>query len=80
MRRFIVYRPKPPENYIKDGYANAVNQIQFEGVEFTDGTIVVRWRTETRSTSLWDSLESLMKIHGHPEYETVFRWLDELEK
>ena len=22
MRKFVVYRPNPPENYIKDGYAN----------------------------------------------------------
>jgi hypothetical protein len=77
MRRFIVYRPNPPENYVKDGFANPPDQIQFEGVQFTDGTVAVRWLTETRSTSLWDNLESLIKIHGHPEYETVFKWLDE---
>lgn len=76
MKRFIVYRPKPPENYVKDGYANPTDQVQFEGVQFTDGTVAIRWRTSVCSTSLWDSLESLMKIHGHPEYETIFKWLD----
>ena len=76
MRRFQVYRPKPPANYVQDGYANPVDQVQFEGVQFTDGTVAIRWRTETCSTSIWSSLEDLMKIHGHPEYETVFQWLD----
>lgn len=76
MKRFVVYRPKPPENYVKDGYANPVDQIQFEGIQFTNGKVAVCWRTETSSISIWDSLDDLMKIHGHPEYETVFKWLD----
>ena len=36
-----------------------------EGVEFTDGTVVMRWLTETPSTGLYNSIEELEAIHGH---------------
>ena len=77
MRRFKVYRPNPPEHYREGGFANAPDEVQFEGVEFSDGTVAVRWMTERRSTSLWASLEDLMAVHGHPEYGTLVNWLDE---
>lgn len=77
MRRFKVYRPNPPEHYREGGFANAPDEVQFEGVEFSDGTVAVRWMTERRSTSLWTSLEDLMAVHGHPEYGTLVDWLDE---
>lgn len=77
MRRFNVYRPNPPDNYVKDGYANPTDQIQCQGVVFDDGTVAVRWLTATGSTSIWDSFEDFRKIHGHPEYGTVIKWLDD---
>lgn len=77
MRRFRVYRPNPPEAYREGGFANAPDEVQFEGVEFSDGTVAVRWLTERRSTSLWANLEDLMAVHGHPEYGTLVDWLDE---
>lgn len=77
MRRFILYRPNPPENYVADGYANRPDEVQLEGVVFSDGTVVVRWCTETRSHSIWNCFEDFMKVHGHPEYGTFLKWLDE---
>lgn len=77
MRRFKVYRPDPPEHYREGGFANAPDEVQFEGVEFSDGTVAVRWLTECRSTSIWATLDDLMTVHGHPEYGTVVNWLDE---
>lgn len=77
MRRFKVYRPHPPEHYREGGFANSPNEVQFEGVEFSDGTVAVRWLTEYRSTSLWASMGDLMTVHGHPEYGTIVDWLDE---
>jgi len=39
------------------------------GVEFPDGTAVLRWHADSNGmphcTSLWDSLEDIQKIHGH---------------
>jgi hypothetical protein len=76
MRRFEVYRPNPPAEYREQGAANAPEEVQFEGVVFSDGTVCVRWLTEFRSHSVWASLADLEKIHGHPEYGTVWRWID----
>lgn len=77
MRRFKVYRPNPPEHYREGGFANAPDEVQFEGVEFSDGAVAVRWMTECRSTSIWNTLDDLMTVHGHPEYGTDIHWLDE---
>src|ERR1700722_1434264 len=67
MKRFKVYRPSPPDNYREGGFANAPDEVQFEGVEFTDGTVAVRWLTLHRSTSIWESFDELMAVHGHME-------------
>jgi hypothetical protein len=76
MRRFRCYRPNPPEGYRESGAANPPDEVQFEGVMFSDGTVCVRWLTEFRSHSVWASWDDLEKIHGHPEYGTVIEWLD----
>lgn len=36
-----------------------------DGVLWHDGTCSVRWRTATRSTTVYDSLGDVEKIHGH---------------
>ena len=36
-----------------------------EGVEFGDGTCALRWKTDARSTAVYDDLKTLEKIHGH---------------
>lgn len=77
MRRFEVFRPSPPQEYYEQGTANAPDEVQFEGVVFTDGTVAVRWRTEFKSMSFWASLDELEKVHGHPEYGTTWKWLDD---
>lgn len=76
MRRFTVYRPAPPPEYLGQGVANPPGEPQFEGVMFTDGTVAVRWMTAYRSTSLWASLQDLLAVHGHPEYGTRIEWHD----
>jgi hypothetical protein len=48
-----------------------------EGVEFTDGTVVIRWRpVPATSTCCYASIDELLKIHGHDGGTTV-EWLDE---
>lgn len=78
-RRFVGYRPKVPEGYIAGGYGNLPHEIQYEGVVFSDGTTVLRWRTQYRSTSVWSSFEEMERVHGHPDYETRIEWLDPVE-
>lgn len=36
-----------------------------EVVEFSDGTTVVRWLTEYRSTAIYRNVEDAERIHGH---------------
>lgn len=36
-----------------------------DGVQFADGTVVVRWLGNYASTVVWDSLEAAMHVHGH---------------
>ena len=75
-RRFVGYRPQVPAHYVAGGYGNLPGEAQYEGVIFGDGTTVVRWLTEFRSTSVWASYDELMKVHGHADYGTVIAWLD----
>lgn len=76
MHRFIGYRPNPPAEYRENGTANPPDQPQYEGVVFSDGTVVCRWLTEFRSHSVWASWDDFYNVHGHPEYGTVIQWLD----
>ena len=39
--------------------------IVAQGVEFDDGTCVIRWLTATRSTATYGSMDDLRAIHGH---------------
>jgi hypothetical protein len=39
-----------------------------EGIEFSDGTCVIRWQThgdDHHSTVVWSSIEDAKAIHGH---------------
>lgn len=46
------------------------------GVEFNDGVCVLRWMTKYRSTTFYNSIFELEKIHGHSG-KTVVVWFDE---
>ena len=75
-RRFEGYRPEEPE---RDQIgAMKPGRPRFEGVVFSDGTTVLRWCGEIHSTSVFQSFPAMMKAHGHPEYGTVIKWLDEV--
>lgn len=57
------------------------DEVQFELVEFSDGTIAQRWLThdiEGRSTVVWQSMEALKRVHiyAHPDYGTRIEWSD----
>jgi hypothetical protein len=53
------------------------DEPQYEGVIFSDGTVAVRWLTENPSHSIWPDFRTFYQIHGHPEYGTEIKWLDE---
>lgn len=47
-----------------------------EGIEWSDGTVALRWRGKWAATVVWDyGLDALLAVHGH-NGSTVVRWLD----
>jgi len=74
MRRFRMYR----RGEMPDGHTvgNPPDEVQFEGVVFTDGRVALRWLTPYRSTVAWDSMEDMLAVHGHPEYGSELVWED----
>ena len=75
-RRFTMYRRNVPDATHDANQKNAPDQPQFEGVQFSDGTVAIRWLTAKRSTAVWASMDDAMAIHGHPEYGSELVWHD----
>lgn len=46
-----------------------------EGVQFSDGSCVLRWLTERASTVMWSSIDDVLVIHGHGG-ATQIVWVD----
>lgn len=76
IRAFTGYRPRPPDEYVGKKLTNAGRGADYEGVIFTDGTVVVRWATQYRSHSVWASYQDFYHVHGHPEYGSVIEFTD----
>lgn len=65
MRIFQLHRETDPFNVTGTGHVA-------DGVEFDDGTVVVRWRTATPSTVDWASMADAERVHGHEGSTTRF--------
>ena len=77
IKRFTMYRRDMDSRLTHNSnQKNPETEAQFEGVVFTDGTVALRWRTPIKSTSVWDSLEAALAVHGHPEYGSEIIWHD----
>jgi hypothetical protein len=68
MRRFVLDR-------VTDIGGVSGTGVVAEGVVFTDGTTALRWTTDKRSTAIYDSVTSVILIHGH-NGATMVRWVD----
>lgn len=77
MRRFVMFRLNVPDETHNELQKNPPEEPQFEGVIFSDGRVAIRWLTAKRSISVWDSLEDMLAIHGHPEYGSSLVFIDE---
>jgi hypothetical protein len=75
-RTFTGTRMNPPSSYLDRGITPADGTPDYEGAQFTDGTVVIRWRTAYRSTSVFASFREFYAVHGHPEYGTVITFRD----
>lgn len=36
-----------------------------DGVEFSDGTVAMRWMGKTPTTTMHENMASVQKVHGH---------------
>lgn len=68
MRRFELHRDD-------DVSGVSGNGVVAEGVEFRDGTAVLRWRGRLKSTAIYPNVADLEEIHGH-EGATRIVWVD----
>lgn len=46
-----------------------------EGVVFTDGSVAMRWCTNTSSTCFYNSIDDVLEIHGH-DGATVLKYVN----
>ena len=76
MKRFRMYRKADLSMTHNENQANPSDEPQFEGVVFSDGTVVINWLTKMSSVSIWKDFDTMMAIHGHPEYDSELIWLD----
>lgn len=58
MRTFHLHRDEDASGVSGTG-------IVTEGVEFSDGTCVMRWLGQTGSTGVYSNIDELVLIHGH---------------
>ena len=70
MRRFVLDRTEDISG------VSGVGTVA-EGVQFSDGECVIRWKTvPVASTAIYDSVEDMITIHGH-DGATQIRWIDD---
>lgn len=69
MRRFHLVRSEDVTGLSGTG-------IVAEGVQFTNGEVVLQWLTVRYSTVHWKNIEDVEYIHGHGG-KTQVVWIDE---
>lgn len=80
MRRFRMYRTAVPTDTHDENQRNPPDQPQFEGVVFSDGRVAIHWLTAKRSTAVFDSMDDMLAVHGHPEYGSELVWYPDAEE
>ena len=50
--------------------------IVTDGIEFSDGSVIMKWNTDTTSLALYASIEDVITIHGHGG-KTVVQYVDD---
>lgn len=52
--------------------------VVLEGVEFSDGRVVLEWTSLPASTIIWDNFDQFWEVHvaSHPTNDSVVVWSD----
>lgn len=67
-RRFILVRDEDVSGVSGTG-------VVVQGCQFENGKAVMRWVSETSSVAIYESIEDIIKIHGH-NGATRLVWVD----
>lgn len=67
-RRFQLFR-------IEDETGVSGTGVIVEGVEFSDGSVALRWLSDRTSTAIYGSIDDVEAIHGHGG-KTRVQWID----
>ena len=54
---------------------SGVGQVT-DGIMFEDGTVIMKWNTDTTSVGIYESIADVVTIHGH-NGKTVVDWADD---
>lgn len=75
----VAVRPGPPRTFdlvrFHDVSGVSGEGIVAQGVQFADGQVALQWPKPGRSVAVWDSVDALLRIHGHNGL-TVVRFHD----
>lgn len=69
-RRFYLQRDEDVSGYSGTGRVA-------DGIQFNDGTCVLRWNSSTASTVIYNSIKELEYLHGH-DGKTKIVWVDNM--
>jgi hypothetical protein len=67
-RRFVLIR------HIDYTGVSGIGVVAY-GVTFADGQVVLRWCSNHPATSMWNSMDDMLAVHGHGEATSV-EWID----
>jgi hypothetical protein len=79
MRRFCGAHARRPHEDVEGGAINTELVFDFEGVEFSDGTVITKWYKPSPSqpaSKSYPNFESFQKGHGHSQYGIATYWVD----
>ncbi len=69
MRRFILNR------LVDESGVSGTGKI-CEAVEFSDGSVALRWISDLSSTAIYKNMYDVVAIHGH-DGKTTVEWIDD---
>lgn len=85
-KRFIAFQLSYTGDYLFPRRFALVRRVDYTGVSgvgvvaygvvFSDGHVALRWVSSHPATSMWNSLDDLIAVHGHDDATTV-QWIDQ---
>lgn len=75
MKTFMMYRREDISDTHDENQVNPADEPQFQGIEFDNGKVAICWLTNMSSISVWDSMDDMLAVHGHPEYGSELEWI-----